>query len=61
MEEYIQNKRMLFIANEFIFYKNDKCVDFNKNTIYGYNKGEYVKKLVDDFFLKLKMFLCWEI
>ena len=45
---------MLFVANEFIFDETDKCIDFNKNIIYGYNKGEYVKKLVDEFFPKVE-------
>ena len=54
LEEYIEKKRMLFVANEFIFDENEKCTDFNKNIIYGYNKGEYVKKLVDEFFPKVE-------
>ena len=45
---------LLFVANEFIFDENDKYIDFNKNIIYGYNKGEYAKKLVDEFFPKVE-------
>ena len=54
LEEYITKKRILFVANEFIFDENDKCIDFNKNIIYGFNKGEYVKKLVDENFPKVE-------
>ena len=50
LDEYIENKRILFVANEFIFDESNKCVDFNKNIIYGFNKSEYVKKLVDENF-----------
>lgn len=50
LEDYIKNKRILFVANEFIFDENDKCVDFKKNIIHGYNKSEYVKKLVNENF-----------
>ena len=49
-EDYIRRKRILFIANEFIFDENDKCIDFNKNVIHGYNKSESVKHLVNDNF-----------
>jgi len=50
LDDYIKNKRILFVANEFLFDENGKCVDFNKNIIHGYNKSEYVKKLVDEYF-----------
>jgi 2-hydroxy-3-keto-5-methylthiopentenyl-1-phosphate phosphatase len=50
LEDYINKKRMLFIANEFIFDENNKCVDFNKDVIHGYNKSDHVKKLVDENF-----------
>ena len=50
LEDYIKNKRILFVANEFIFDEKDKCVDFSKNIIHGYNKSEYVKKLVNENF-----------
>ena len=50
LDEYIKNKRILFVANEFIFDENNKCIDFNRNIIYGFNKSEYVKKLVDENF-----------
>ena len=50
LDEYIENKRILFVANEFIFDESNKCVDFNKNIIYGFNKSEYVKKLVEENF-----------
>ena len=48
LEDFIKRKRILFIANEFIYdEKTNKCIDFRKDVIYGYNKSEYVKKLVD--------------
>jgi len=50
LDDYIKNKRILFVANEFLFDENGKCVDFSKNIIHGYNKSEYVKKLVDEYF-----------
>ena len=50
LDDYIKRKRMLFVGNEFIFDENNKCIDFNKNIIYGFNKSEYVKKLVDENF-----------
>ena len=50
LEDYINKKRILFIANEFIFDENNKCVDFNKDVIHGYNKAEHVKQLVDENF-----------
>ena len=40
LDDYIKNKRILFVANEFV----------SKNIIHGYNKSEYVKKLVDEYF-----------
>ena len=33
LEDYINKKRILFIANEFIFGDNNKCVDFSKDVI----------------------------
>ena len=50
LEDFIKRKRMLFIANEFIFDENDKCIDFNKNVVHGYNKSEYVKNLLNKNF-----------
>ena len=51
LEDYIKRKRILFIANEFVYdEKTNKCIDFRKDVIYGYNKSEYVKKLVDENF-----------
>ena len=54
LDDYIKRKRMLFVGNEFIFDENNKCIDFNKNIIYGFNKSEYVKKLVDENFPKVE-------
>ena len=51
MDDYIKNKRMFFIANEFIFdEKTHKCIDFRKDVIHAYNKSDNVKKLVDENF-----------
>ena len=50
LENYIKRKRMLFIANEFIFDENNNCLDYNRNIIHGYNKSEYVKKIIDENF-----------
>ena len=50
LENYIKKKRMLFIANEFIFDENNNCLDYNRNIIHGYNKSEYVKKIIDENF-----------
>ena len=48
LEDYIVKKRIHFIGNEFIFDENNKCIDFNKNVIYGFNKSEYVKNLISE-------------
>ena len=50
LDDYIKRKRMLFIANEFIFDENNKCIDYNKNIIHGYNKSKYVKEIVNENF-----------
>ena len=50
LDDYIKNKKILFVANEFVFDGNGKCINFNRNIIHGYNKSEYVKKLVDEYF-----------
>lgn len=50
LENYIERKRILFVANEFIFNSDNKCIDFNKDIIHGFNKSEHVKKLVDENF-----------
>ena len=54
LDDYMEKKRLFIIANEFIFDENNKCVDFNKNVIYGFNKSEYVKKIVDENFPKVE-------
>ena len=47
--DYIQKGRLSFIANEILFDENTKkCVGYNKNVIYGFNKSEYVAKLVHE-------------
>ena len=48
-DDYIKKGRLSFIANEFIFdEKTEKCIGYNKNVIYGFNKSEYVAKLVHE-------------
>ena len=48
-DDYIKKERLSFIANEFIFdEKTEKCIGYNKNIIYGFNKSEYVAKLVHE-------------
>ena len=54
LDDYMEKKRLFIIANEFIFDENNKCIDFNKNVIYGFNKSEYVKKIVDENFPKVE-------
>ena len=54
LDDYIEKNRLFIISNEFIFDKNNKCIDFNKNVIYGFNKSEYVKKIVDEYFPKVE-------
>lgn len=47
LDEYIKRGRLSFIANEFIFdEKTKKCVGYNKDVIYGFNKSEHLEKLV---------------
>ena len=47
--DYIQKGRLSFIANEILFDENTKkCIGYNKNVIYGFNKSEYVAKLVHE-------------
>ena len=50
LDDYIKNGRLSFIANEFFFDKknNNKCIGYNKNIIYGFNKAEHVEKLVHE-------------
>ena len=49
LDEYIAKGRLSFIANEFIFdEKTKKCIGFNKDVIYGYNKSDHVAKLVHE-------------
>ena len=47
--DYIKRGRLSFIANEILFDENTKkCIGYNKNVIYGFNKSEYVAKLVHE-------------
>ena len=47
--DYIKKGRLTFIANEILFDENTKkCIGYNKNVIYGFNKSEYVAKLVHE-------------
>ena len=47
--DYIKKGRLSFIANEILFDENTKkCIGYNKNVIYGFNKSEYVAKLVHE-------------
>ena len=47
--DYIKRGRLSFIANEIFFDENTKkCIGYNKNVIYGFNKSEYVAKLVHE-------------
>jgi phosphoserine phosphatase len=49
LNEYIKRGRLSFIANEILFDENTKkCIGYNKNVIYGFNKSEYVAKLVHE-------------
>ena len=58
LDEYFKRKRIFIIANEFIFdEKTKKCVGVNKNIVYGYNKPEYVKNLVDTNFPNIENIL----
>ena len=50
LEDFINKKRMFFIANEFIFDENNKCIEARKDVIHGYNKSEYVQKIVSENF-----------
>ena len=48
LDDYIKNGRLSFIANEFYFDEknNNKCIGYNKDVIYGFNKADHVEKLV---------------
>ena len=49
LDEYIEKGRLSFIANEFYFdEKTKKCIGYNKDIIYGFNKSEHLKKLVQE-------------
>lgn len=50
LDEYIKKGRLSFIANEFIFDEknNNKCIGYNKDVIYGFNKSEHLAKLVHE-------------
>ena len=49
LEEYIKKGRLSFISNELFFDENtNKCVGYNKNVIYGFNKSDYVEKFVHE-------------
>ena len=50
LDNFIERKRIHFVANEFIFNSDNKCIDFNKDVIHGFNKSEHVKKLIDENF-----------
>ena len=51
LNDYIKRGRLLFIANELIFdEKTKKCIGYNKDIIYGFNKSEHVEKLVHEKF-----------
>lgn len=48
-DDYMNKGRVSFIANSFIFdEKTKKCIGYNKDIIYGFNKSEYVEKLVKE-------------
>ena len=50
LDDYIKNGRLSFIANEFYFDEknNNKCIGYNKDVIYGFNKADHVEKLVNE-------------
>ena len=53
--DYIKRGRLSFIANEILFDENTKkCIGYNKNVIYGFNKSEYVAKLVHEKYPKVE-------
>ena len=54
LDNYIKRKRIHFIANEFFFDENDKGIGYNKDVVYGFNKSEHVKKLVDQNFQNIE-------
>ena len=62
LNDYIKRGRLSFIANELIFdEKTKKCIGYNKDIIYGFNKSEHVEKFVPKNTLILKMCLYLEI
>ena len=50
LDDYIKNGRLSFIANEFYFDEknNNKCIGYNKDVIYSFNKADHVEKLVHE-------------
>ena len=48
LDDYIKNGRLSFIANEFYFDEknSNKCIGYNKDVVYGFNKADHLQKLV---------------
>ena len=49
LNDYIKRSHLSFIANEIIFdEKTKKCIGYNKDIIYGFNKSEHLEKFVHE-------------
>ena len=58
LDDYFKRKRIFIIANEFKFdEKTKKCTGIREDIVYGYNKPEYVKNLVDKYFPNIENIL----
>ena len=56
-ELYCTQKKIMIIANELIFDKENGCIGYNPDVIYTFNKSSFVKKIIEKNFPQIENYL----